>query len=526
MMWLTGLRHYSNDASDLSADHVLLFAARARSDECFSMESLPQLLADRRRPRRNRCTFVVINTDDPALERAVARLQRQHRGVVFFTDLSPQRLAALLSCTSVAVFPLLEHAEAPILPHSRRFQASATGTPVVMVDDTKALPADHSALIDSVQGTPFRDASRRARLSALSAEVDISTFEPEVWTPIRSAHAVVDERPRRIVVASHDMKFAGAAIEELRARGHEVRIDEWTGHALHNEEQSRALAAWADTVWCEWTLGNAVWYSRNLPGSTSLVTRLHLQEAATAFPGEVDWSAVDAAVFVAEHLRQQVIRDTALPAALTRLIPNGVALPRGMPDPSSDSRFRLGLVGMVPARKGLREALDVLMRLRQQDSRFSLSLRGRLPDEYPWMGGRETDRQYYEQQFSRIRTEELLGDAVTFSPFGPDMDDWYANIGVVLSTSEFESFHFTIPDGAVHGAMPAMLDWPGADLLYPADWLAANTDDLAQSILEYTRSEEIWRDRVDRAREFITRTYAEHTLTPALVTALLSRRDR
>ena len=54
------------------------------------------------------------------------------------------------------------------------------------------------------------------------------------------------------------------------------------------------------------------------------------------------------------------------------------------------------------------------------------------------------------------------------------MAEWYAKVGIVLSTSDFESFHLTIADGAASGAMPVCLNWAGADRIYPAEWLVPN----------------------------------------------------
>ena len=51
-----------------------------------------------------------------------------------------------------------------------------------------------------------------------------------------------------------------------------------------------------------------------------------------------------------------------------------------------------------------------------------------------------------------------------------------------LSVSDFESFHLTIADGAASGAMPALLAWPGADLVYPRDWLSTSVESLVERI--------------------------------------------
>lgn len=198
-----------------------------------------------------------------------------------------------------------------------------------------------------------------------------------------------------------------------------------------------------------------------------------------------------------------------------------VHVPDAPPQRHDDARFKLGLVGMVPARKGLREALDLLAALRRVNDRYTLSLRGKRPEEYPWMAERGEESQYFSTQLERIEADPLLRDAVEFSPFGPDMAAWYAEVGVVLSTSEFESFHFTAPDGAANGALPMLLSWPGADLLYPAAWLSPDIERMSAAVLEATADAQVWRQRAAAAREFIAATYAEkhviHSLTKTIL---------
>ena len=83
------------------------------------------------------------------------------------------------------------------------------------------------------------------------------------------------------------------------------------------------------------------------------------------------------------------------------------------------------------------------------------------------MANRPAEMRYYEQQYDRINSDPDLAGAVTFDPHGDDMADWYEKIGIVLSVSDFESFHLTLADGAAAGAVPVSLAWPGSDQVYP-----------------------------------------------------------
>jgi len=374
---------------------------------------------------------------------------------------------------------------------------------------------------------PDRAAETWERLAAAgrAARLDSLTPAEAAGPPAAPAPRVrVTAEPRRVVVAGHDLKFAGALMDRLRADGHEVRVDAWRGHARHDVERSRALAAWADVVHCEWSLGNLAWYSRHLDSphrTTRLTSRLHLQEAGTAFPSRVRQDALDEWVFVAEHVRAQVLRDTRFPAARASVVPNAVEVPPTLPDGDDDRRFVLGLVGVLPERKGLHRALDLLAALRRVEPRHTLRIRGHHPEEVGWMAQRPTAAAYYRAQLRRIDTDPMLAGAVAWDPHGPDMPAWYARVGVALSVSDFESFHFTLPDGAAHGCLPAALAWAGADLLYPAAWLSPDVATMAEALRQATADARAWRSAVAQARRDVAHIYAEDNVVPRLVRRIL-----
>ena len=374
---------------------------------------------------------------------------------------------------------------------------------------------------------PDRAAETWERLAAAGRAARLDSLTPAEAAGPTAASAPrvrVTAEPRRVVVAGHDLKFAGALMDRLRADGHEVRVDAWRGHARHDVERSRALAAWADVVHCEWSLGNLAWYSRHLDSphrTTRLTSRLHLQEAGTAFPSRVRQDALDEWVFVAEHVRSQVLRDTRFPAARTSVVPNAVAVPPTLPDGDDDRRFVLGLVGVLPERKGLHRGLDLLATLRRTEPRHTLRIRGHHPEEVGWMAQRPTAAAYYRAQLRRIETDPLLAGAVTWDPHGPDMPAWYARVGVALSVSDFESFHFTLPDGAAHGCLPAALAWAGADLLYPAAWLSPDVATMAEALRRATADARAWRSAVAQARVHVGHHYDTAPVTRRLTDAVI-----
>ncbi|NMF31965.1 glycosyltransferase [Corynebacterium ammoniagenes] len=294
----------------------------------------------------------------------------------------------------------------------------------------------------------------------------------------------VDISNKTVLVAGHDLKFAGTILDELQAIGCEVLIDKWDGHNKHDPAKSKELLDQADIVVCEWGLGNAVWYSNNLLPRQSMVVRVHSQELFLPFLRQIKDANVGKFIFVGELIRKAAVISHGIPLKKTIVIPNFVDS-KSLDRPKVDSAEKtLGIVGIVPKSKRLDRALDIIEGLLEYDSMYKLRIKGKTPEDYPWMKNRPEEMEFYSEQKRRIDAINYqYPGAVVFDGFGSDMEEWYRQVGVVLSTSDFESFHLTIADGVASGAIPASLNWPGADLIYPVAWLSGTTRDIVDSIL-------------------------------------------
>nr|WP_118854838.1 glycosyltransferase [Corynebacterium sp. HMSC059E07] len=290
---------------------------------------------------------------------------------------------------------------------------------------------------------------------------------------------------KKVVIAGHDLKFAQGILAALHDAGAEVLIDHWESHSKHDEAHSLELLKQADVVLCEWGLGNAVWYSQNVREDQRLVVRVHSQELFRPYLKQTFVENVDTFIFVGELIRAAAVTSHGIPPEKTVIIPNPVdieslAIPK---EPGVEKT--IGFVGIVPRSKRLDRALDVLEDLLNRDPEFVLRIKGKTPEDYPWMKNRPEEMRFYEQQYRRIdEINARFPGAVVFDGFSPNMAEWYSKVGIVLSTSEFESFHLTIADGAASGALPLALNWPGADRIYPTAWLAGTSSDIAERIIE------------------------------------------
>lgn len=346
--------------------------------------------------------------------------------------------------------------------------------------------------------------------------------QPEVaprTEPVRAIDHSTESTACRILVAGHDLKFALSFIEKLKAAGHHVDIDKWDGHDQHDEEASLAKLRNADIVFAEWGLGNAVWYSRHLQRGQRLHVRVHLQELSLPYLARINHEAVDSFVFVGELIRRAAITSHGVPEEKTCVVSNYVDT-EGLNRPKHPGVARtLGFVGMTPQRKRFDLALDLLEKLLAEAPGYRLRVKGKMPSDYPWMKNRPDEMAYYEEQMRRVSeiNQEHPG-AVVFDDFGPDMAEWYRNIGIAISTSDFESFHFTVADGAASGARPIAFDWAGADMIYPESWLVGTLDQMALQLLEvpWTEADQ------EASRAFVDASFGEGRILDELIELVTS----
>jgi glycosyltransferase involved in cell wall biosynthesis len=290
----------------------------------------------------------------------------------------------------------------------------------------------------------------------------------------------------RVVVAGHDLKFFTPLLSYLRLQPDlEVRLDQWAALGKHDPAASQELAAWADVVICEWCGPNAIWYSRHKRRGSRLLVRLHRFELRSPYPGQLKISAVNQVICVSKHYARLCREYTGWPETKVATVPNALDVAQ-LDRPKLDgARFHLGLVGMVPSRKRLDLALDVLEELRREDDRYLLFVKSGMPWEHWWVWQNPAEREHYASALRRVQRSPLLRGAVVFDDAGPDVAAWLRRVGFVLSTSDDESFHVAPAEGMVSRAVPVLRHWPGAETIYDMRWIHRGPAEMAAAIMAF-----------------------------------------
>lgn len=331
-----------------------------------------------------------------------------------------------------------------------------------------------------------RIAARLSEHMPQKAFGQVALSPPNVSTP-RTASAT------RVLIAGHDLKFVGPIGEAVVTSGAILTEDVWRGHTEHDEAASRAALDGADTVLCEWCLGNAAWYSRNKRPDQRLVIRLHRVEAYTDHPAAVEIDNVDRVVCVSQHIADEVIERFGWDRAKITVIPNSVDVDRFYLPKREGAHHVLAMVGYVPRRKRLDRALDVIECLRREDTRFRLLLIGHPPSELDWVGRDPEEVEFFRNCYRRIAASDELRGAVGFHPHTDDLPSFFQQAGFVLSASESEGHQVALAEGAASGAIPVILARPGAKA-YPDRFVHANVADAAAAVLTGVRSQRLRAD--------------------------------
>jgi glycosyltransferase involved in cell wall biosynthesis len=212
--------------------------------------------------------------------------------------------------------------------------------------------------------------------------------------------------------------------------------------------------------------------------------RLHLFELGGRWLPDLNFDAVDTLITVSPLLRDRTIRQMGWAEDRIIVIPNTVdAFDLDRPK-LPGVRHRLAVVGIVPFRKRLDRALDVMENLLDVDPEFSLHLRGRMPWEYPHVWRNPAEREAYVGVFERLGRSGRLAERVVFEPFGADMASWLRKIGFVLSPSSSESFHLAPAEGMASGSIPVVWERDGVHDIFPDRFIVPDSESAARLILE------------------------------------------
>ena len=312
---------------------------------------------------------------------------------------------------------------------------------------------------------------------------------------------------KRILIAGYDLKFILPLVSYLEQH-YMVLIDEWTGHNSHNEKQSKELLEQADIIWCEWLLGNAVWYSQQKKNYQKIIIRAHRFEITREFGYQVNYDKVSKVLAVGYYYLEEFQRKFHIPRSKMQLLSNYVEPDIYTGEKNEGYQYHIGIVGILPKRKGFFKGLEILKNLRQKDERFQLYVVGAKPEDTDWIMNNPTEKSYY-QQCSQFIKENNLEEAVIYKGW-MQKQEMFRDLAFVLSLSDDEqpeSFHLTPAEAYCDNTMGLFLSWPGVEYIYPQQVIFGTVQDIEDFILKMVANKEENMKLLMTIKEYIIANY-------------------
>lgn len=304
---------------------------------------------------------------------------------------------------------------------------------------------------------------------------------------------------KRLLVAGHDLKFIEPALNHLND-DYNIKIDKWEGENSHNEQESKKLLNWADYIFCEWLLGNAVWYSQRKMDHQKLIIRAHKFELSRNFGKQVDFGNVNNVIAITYYFLELFSNVFKIPREKMIMLSNYVETDIYTGVKTDDFKYNLAIVGYVPRWKGLLRGLKILKMLKETDEKFKLYLIGKHYSEVNWIWNNSKERSYFQECENFIK-ENDLEDSVIIKGW-TERSKMFNNIGYVLSVSDIEGSHQSPAEGLVDSSLALLLNWEGVEYVYPNEIIFDDITGIKDMILATYNDNDKYYTLLNKMRDY------------------------
>ena len=250
---------------------------------------------------------------------------------------------------------------------------------------------------------------------------------------------------------------------------------------------------WADIIFCEWAVSNAVWYSKNKMLHQKLYIRLHRWELNSHFFNKITWKNVTKLICISPQMQRFAISKNPEISDKSICIYNYVKSSMfNNLDKTEDSHFNIGIMGILPRCKRLDIAIDIIQHLRTVNNKYKLYVLGKTYKDdviARWKTG--TELAFHININTKIK-ELQLENHIIFEPYTEHPEIWLMKIGFILSVSDIEGSHQAVAESMTTGTIPciyggALRDYK-LDDIYPRKYCfyEPNIHALCDKIIAYS----------------------------------------
>lgn len=255
-----------------------------------------------------------------------------------------------------------------------------------------------------------------------------------------------------------------------------------------------------DLVWCEWANDfTSEALNNRLPVKT--MVRIHDHEIYQGRIFNINWDNVDYIWFINRKAQEDfnnAIKVNCKQFFLSNAVDSGVFVE------NISEEKHIGFLSIYSRpRKRIDRAIEVFKKVYEKDQAWKMTIRAEPFDE---------NHYEYEKLAEGL---PIIFDrrSINLDKYGSekaDVDEFFKDKAVVLSTSDHEGFHYTIAEGALCGCMPVVFDWEWG---YAGDFwtkfVHKTTEEMANAILNYKPSTEY--------RNYVVEKFSNEKLSKELI---------
>lgn len=308
--------------------------------------------------------------------------------------------------------------------------------------------------------------------------------QPTAPTSLQLSRVNGKIQDKKIAFFASHKAFVTNIMKRLRENNNEIRE-----FNLDSNQSMPELMEWADLAWFEWC-DNLLIEATKRNKKCPIVCRLHSYEAFTDMPASVDWSKVDQLIFVNRSV-EEIARPLINQSVPWTVIHNGVDCEKFKIPKSKQYGKKIASVGYINYKKNPTLLLYCFKKIHEYDPEYTFHVAGAHQDAR------------IKLYFDNFLKENPL--PITFYGWVNDMPNWYSDKDYIISTSLFESFHYSIAEGMASGLIPLIHNWFGVKYVYPGEYVFNDPDDCLELLKRMELMDK--QDEAEKNRRFITGRY-------------------
>ena len=297
---------------------------------------------------------------------------------------------------------------------------------------------------------------------------------------ILDTNIVLKEKEKFVFFVKRGMdSFIGDIIEGLSS-------EYWTRKIIvDNYKQIDKGMEWADICWFEWCDELIIYGSKlSLAMEKKVICRLHSYEAFTDYPKNVNWDNVDKLIFVAQHIRDNVLSKISISEEKAIVIYNGIDLDK-YTFKKREKGFNIAYVGYINYKKGPMLLLHTFKAIHDFDNRYVLHIAGKFQDE--------RDELYFNQMTNELQ----LRNSIKFDGWQTDVNKWLEDKNYIICTSLLESQNLSVMQAMSKGIKPLVHNFVGARNVYPSKYIWNTINEAVQNIRNNSYDSEEYRSLIE-----------------------------